>query len=199
VIIGYELWFYQLLRTDEFMNNTRYVIVDGYNLMHKVGMHRPLNAPGNLARSRFFLIQSIARHFTPEQQRRITIVFDASLVPALDAEGTPEAFTHEMTISFASEFENADAMIEHLLRQHSAPKQVLVVSSDRQVQTSASRRRAAFMESEAWYDSLERWAAAWDQPSTLKEDPISEIRDQLVDEQEREYWLREFGLDDTSE
>ncbi len=175
---------------------TPFYIIDGYNLLHQIGVGRRLSGPGNLGRARYAMIQSIAKHFSPTEQSRIAIVFDAAEArPQADSLDL-ESANHKMVIHYAAHFDNADEMIEALVSTPSAPRQLTVVSSDRAVQQSAKRRSATFMDSLEWYELLptlgHQDAVGPDSPPT---DPIDELRQKPLDENDRNYWLREFGLD----
>ena len=83
---------------------------------------------------------------------RTTVVFDAADPPA----NRPVQSSHKgMTLLFAVNEENADAAIERLIAQDSAPRQLAVVSSDRRVREAARRRGATMIEADTfWSGSL---------------------------------------------
>ena len=167
-----------------------FIIIDGYNLLHTIGSRRSLGARGNLQRARMELAGHIAARMNPDQCERTTIVFDA-LAPSNDL---PDSSTHQgITVLFSRGFPDADSMIEYLLQKHSAPKKVIVVSNDRRVQTAATRRRAAFVDCESWYESL---AKASSEADSMETGDSAEIdRKEIASPDERQAWLREFGYD----
>ena len=79
-----------------------------------------------------------------------------------------------------------------ILKADSAPRRLLVVSSDRAVVRAAKRRRARPIRSDAFWAGLKRDLAR--QPHQPLEPP--EKGDGL-DSQATEYWLREFGMDES--
>ena len=55
-------------------------LIDGYNLIHALGMIRKLMGPGGLEESRNTLLAFLAKAFG-ENASRVTIVFDAQHAP----------------------------------------------------------------------------------------------------------------------
>ncbi|MEQ1904383.1 MAG: NYN domain-containing protein [Pirellulaceae bacterium] len=171
-----------------------FIIVDGYNLLLQTTDSRRLAGPGNLARARISLVGMLAGRLPLEQQKRTTIVFDSGGgQPANDG---PRPLKHEMTILFASDYENADAMIIDLLRKTSSPRQTILVSSDHEIQKVAKQRRCQIMDSLDWLDSIEIRNES-DSQETMAQtrfDPVESTRNRILDEDERNYWLEEFGI-----
>lgn len=133
----------------------RFTLIDGYNVLHVNGLLRSnVVGPGELENARNQLLNLLARQLDQPRRSRTTIVFD-SQYPQL-----PQRWTsHDMLVEFAAEFQNADELIAILIRRHSAPKQLLVVSSDHEIQKVAKARGALTMDSDAWLDSLDDNAA----------------------------------------
>ena len=124
---------------------TPYLIIDGYNLMHAAGMARPDYGPGDLERCRHRLLVALQNRLATVAQQQATVVFDA--FTAVSDEHRLQAFA-QMTVVFAPKGTDADGEIERMLRQHSVPKRVVVVSSDHRLHKAASRRRARCVDSE---------------------------------------------------
>ena len=83
-----------------------------------------------------------------------TVVFDAD--PATAPKDRPHATTHKgITVLFAINRASADEMIEDLIRSHSSPKTLTVVSSDIRIKTAAHRRRARVMTADDFWSELE--------------------------------------------
>ena len=61
-----------------------------------------------------------------------------------------------ITVRFAAQYEEADELIEELIRADSAPRRLVVVSSDHRIQRAARRRRAKAVDSDVWYAELVR-------------------------------------------
>lgn len=130
----------------------RFLIIDGYNLLHDAGLARANYRPGELARQRQELLNKLARRLTLEERQRCTVVFDAIDAPP----NLSSRFTHEnITIQFAKPGQEADEVIEHLVSQHSAPRRVTVVSSDHRLQNAISRRRGIGIDSDVFLKQLE--------------------------------------------
>lgn len=167
-----------------------FLIVDGYNLMHAVGLARARYGPGQLQKQRERLLAFLAEHVSAIQRLRTTVVFDARDAPPGLARHAVHA---EMEIVFARPGDEADPLIEELIAAHSAPKQVLLVSSDHRLQKAARRRRARFIDSEAFAEKLERAAAARDHPVVREpENPAEKTGGGLAAE-DVAAWLEEFG------
>ncbi|MEQ8208545.1 MAG: NYN domain-containing protein [Lacipirellulaceae bacterium] len=129
------------------------LIIDGYNLLHQAGIFGRGRGGSSLQRSREALLRFLAASIEPAELLRTTIVFDAAEAPP----GLPRTLTHEgMTVRYASEYEDADALIEELIAAHHSPRSLTVVSSDHRLQRAARRRRANFIDSDHWYAGLVR-------------------------------------------
>lgn len=160
------------------------ILIDGYNLAYASGILSGRGGPGGLEKARGALLNVLAASLPAEEAQKTVIVFDAN-----DAyvEATPEQQHGGIRVLYAVKEEDADSLIEQLIAQDSAPRQLLVVSSDRRLQRAARRRRAKSMGSEEWYDQLlarRRQTPRTETPAKPKE----ELSDAEVD-----YWLREFG------
>lgn len=164
-----------------------FLIIDGYNLMHAVGMARERYGPGGLERQRQRFLAFLVRQVPRAQRSRTTVVFDAIGAP----QGLPrQSFLEQIEVLFASPGEEADALIEQLIATHSAPRQVLVVSSDHRLQRAARRRRARFTDSEEFIARLARQAVS----RTRRESPDPpEKRGKKLSADEVARWLAEFG------
>jgi hypothetical protein len=164
------------------------LIIDGYNLLHASGILGHGIGPGSLQRSRLALLNFVAESIEGKDLPATTIVFDARQAPP----GLPRRLAHRgMTVLFASNYETADELIEELISVDSAPRRLVVVSSDHRVQRAARRRRAKAVDSDRWYAETRRDRAAGHPslPALLKpaETASSDV----------EFWLRQF--DDESD
>ena len=71
--------------------------------------------------------------------------------------GLPRVIHHRgLTVRFASQYPDADSLIEELIDQNTAPRRLTVVSSDHRLQRAAQRRRAKPMDCDAWYAGVIR-------------------------------------------
>ena len=130
------------------------LLIDGYNLLH-VSRHCRAGAWGRAAckRSRLALLNFLAESLDPAELPHTTVVFDAHDAPR----GLPRVVEHRgITVRFAAQYETADDLIEELIRADSAPRRLVVVSSDHRIQRAARRRRAKAVDSDVWYAELVR-------------------------------------------
>jgi uncharacterized protein len=161
-------------------------LIDGYNLLHATGIVGRGVGPGGLERSRMALVGFLAASLPADERTRTTVVFDAHDAPP----GLPRVVRHQdITVQYAAKHESADALIEELIRADSAPRRLVVVSSDHAVQRAARRRRAKSVDSDVWYAELirlrrERTEAVPDAP---ERPPVPLL------EEDVNYWIRQFG------
>jgi hypothetical protein len=169
-----------------------FLIIDGYNLMHAAGMTRRRYGPGDFQRCRRRFLAFLARHLSPAERERATVVFDAIEAPA----GLSRTSTLEgMSVVFAQPGGDADTLIEELIAKHSAPRQIQLVSSDHRLQKAARRRRAQFVDSERFIARLhqrgEAGRPAQDSPAVNAQSP-EKFSGPLSDAETSE-WLEVFG------
>lgn len=131
---------------------TPYLIIDGYNLMHAAGLARRNYARGELARCRRQLNQLLVTHLDADVLARATVVYDAFDSPSNANRQHQQA---GLAIQFAPKGADADSEIEQLLNGHSAPRQVMVVSSDHRLHKAAKRRKARCVDSEDFLTALQ--------------------------------------------
>lgn len=171
----------------------RFRIIDGYNLMHSVGYARERYGQGGLERSRHRLLRFLVNRLDREERRRTTIVFDARTIPF---EGVRQQKFEEITILFNQAGSDADTLIEELILEHSAPKQLEVVSGDRRLQRAIKRRKGIAVESEDFARMLrERESIVPGSSQDLA--PATESGTQADNaapsKSDTEYWLDVFG------
>jgi predicted RNA-binding protein with PIN domain len=161
------------------------LLIDGYNLLHVSDIFAGEGAGTELHRSRMALLEFLAKSIDPRERNQTTIVFDAAGAPP----GLRRSMTHEgMNIHFARRHSDADEMIEELLEQYAAPRELVVVSSDHRVQRAARRCGAVFIDSEQWYAKLR--AARMNR---LENDKTSADLDDKATPDEIAYWIDEFA------
>jgi hypothetical protein len=164
------------------------LIIDGYNLLHAVGILSVRPGKKHLEMARKTLLQRLGNSLRADVRANTTIVFDAGP----DApRGLPAIQKYSgMEIRFARDHKNADEQIMELIVQESAPKSLHVVSGDREIQELARRRRATAWDSETWYDSLSHFAPPDPDP---EERNAAEPREPQQSEEQIQSWLRTFG------
>lgn len=153
-----------------------FLLIDGYNLMHAAGLFRRKFRNNEFAQARHQFLQYLANHLEHDERQRTTIVFDAQNPPSFLS--APHYFFDEMTVIFSTG-QDADTLIEEMLRQHSAPRQILLISSDHRLQKAARRRRAKSADSDEFIAELNQHGPINDAPidSTVKP-PSSASRSQ---------------------
>jgi predicted RNA-binding protein with PIN domain len=161
------------------------LLIDGYNLLHAtaiVGRGKELT---ELHRSREALLGFLAQSIELAERKHTTIVFDAAGAPP----GLPRTVIHdEITVHFARDYADADAMLEDLISANDTPRSLVVVSSDHRVQRAARRRKAQPIDSDRWYAEL--WAARHRRNAPSLEMPQKPTGNLSPDEVA--YWTRQF-------
>ncbi len=108
-------------------------VIDGYNLLHAMGLLGGPAGPNQLAKARAGLLGLVAAAHTADPA---TIVFDARRAPP----GVDTEEVHgRVRIEFATD-EEADDRIEWLIAHNPAPKKLVIVSDDHRLQQAAKRR-----------------------------------------------------------
>jgi predicted RNA-binding protein with PIN domain len=168
-------------------------LIDAYNLMHAAGAlgAQEISREAFRRKRRRFL-DVLADALGPERARETTVVFDASSPPP----DFPLVASYKgLNLIFALGDENADARIEQLISEHSAPKSLTVVSSDRRVRRAATRRRAKALTADEFLDLMERFQSRKRQEklSQNSSTALSPDRDLPLSAEEAAYWLEEFA------
>ena len=163
------------------------ILIDGYNLMHAAGLAKRTYGPGGLHKARQGLLGLLAASLDEDDVGTTTIVFDAKQHPA----GAADLDHYKgLTIRFAVGEDDADDLLEKLIAADSAPRRLLVVSSDHRLQRAARRRRARAIDSEEFIQHLAS------RRRRKKPDSPREPRSKqhgAASEEETDFWLREFG------
>jgi len=164
-------------------------IIDGYNLLNVANVPVRIRGRANLEKARLALLNFLAESLDPEEVPQTLVVFDAHDPPP----GLPREMRHKgLLVRFANRDDDADTLIEELIREDSSPRRLTVVSSDHRIQRAAKRRRARAIDSDVWYAEVIR--ARRQRQQTASEGPERPSVPLL--EEDVRYWLREFGEDD---
>lgn len=174
------------------------ILIDGYNLLFTAGFEGRSRGRGWLEQARQRLIKHLETHLPREDHARTLVVFDVS-VDVLKAREQELANIRDAALSsnsgiqvaFAFDFDEADDMLESLIRKHSSPKGLTVVSSDNRIRKCAMARRAISVGSDEFLDRLERLKNL---PDVGSEEEASRAEYKLSDREVQD-WLREFGED----
>lgn len=171
-------------------------LIDGYNLLFTAGLEGRSRGKGWLAQARQRLVSYLETHLPVDEHPRTLVVFDVSVdvLKARDREleevrGSATSVGSGIQVAFAFDFEEADDMLESLIRKHSSPKSLTVVSSDHRIRKCALARRATSIGSDDFLNRLER--------PLLRSEAIAEEdaarADVKLSDSEVQEWLREFG------
>jgi hypothetical protein len=160
-------------------------LIDGYNLLHALGLLHRKAGPHGLEKARLGLLGRLHDHYGAESSC-VTVVFDASRPPP----GVPTEQDYQgIRVLFAvGRGRKADDLIEDLLRGDSAPRSLTLVSDDRRLQEAAHRRRCPVIGCSAYLDELLTGPAR--PPFPGRETPL---KPEELSGAEMQHWLQEFA------
>ncbi len=157
-------------------------LIDGYNLIHALGLVRKQIAPKELETARRRLLDFLHERLEP-LAGDITVVFDAKRKPR----HLPSEFAEgRIQVRFAGRNQEADDVIEDLLAQNNVPQRLVVISEDRRLRDAATRRRARSWGAQELLDHLER------RPKIKTPKSAATIEQPRLSPAEVQHWLREF-------
>src|SRR5262249_27052374 len=157
-------------------------LIDGYNLLHALGLIANQAGPSGLERARDRLL-ALLHAALGERSGEATVVFD-SRKPA--PRHPAEQELHGIHVHFSRHPDNADDLIEHLIRSDSAPKQLIVVSDDHRIQRAGRKRSCRVIGCIDFIDELH-------QTRTPKPAATDVEKAEGLSEAERKAWLKEFA------
>lgn len=157
------------------------VLIDGNNLLFAALENDPERPP-----SRSTLCRLLGR-WARRTGEKVAIVFDG---PAPNPALARQTGNADVAVSFSGGGVSADEVLARAINAHSAPRLVLVVSSDREVARVARRRKAKTARSDAFWTAVLRDLK---RPQPRSIEPAEKHRGLASDATEG--WLREFGLD----
>lgn len=131
--------------TDERFN----LLIDGYNLMHAAGFVPRRVGTGVFEQQRERFLRWLLKQLPAAQHALTIVVFDGR---ATTNRTVSFAAFQGLSLQFSPEGIEADDLIESLISDHSAPKQLTVVSSDHRLHRAARHRRAICVDSEDFVD-----------------------------------------------
>jgi predicted RNA-binding protein with PIN domain len=124
-------------------------------------------------------------------------VFDA----AQPVKDRPSEYDFQgISVRFAVDHDEADDLLEDLIRANSAPRRLAVISSDGRVQQAASRRGSTVYEAQVWLDELLDGVVGLADGVRIEAgkgrgDHAAAESDVEVSDEEARNWLREFGFE----
>lgn len=123
-------------------------LIDGYNLMHAIGLVRQGLPEGGLERARLRFLNWLSAGMGGRSET-IRVVFDAQNV----SRRSPESEHRGIRVLY-SFHQTADDLIEELLAGQSGHEKVTVVSNDSRLRIAAQRSRASMFTCEQFVDWL---------------------------------------------
>lgn len=171
------------------------LLIDGYNVLHQSGLLGKGSGGVWLERGRKKLLDLLRESLEPSMLLATHIVFDAYSNSSITTEITSY---QEIKVHFSLGYENADELIEKLIREHHAPKSLTVVSSDHRIQRCAKAHRCRIFESAAWLDELPQRQRRSKDAARNIETPREQAASQGLSNYEVQLWLKEFGIAENS-
>jgi hypothetical protein len=163
-----------------------FYLIDGYNLLYAMGVLLPgREGPKVLERARRYLL-GVLRDAHGDESGNVTVVFDAKHPPP----GAPAEQDFEgIRVAFAVSHDEADDLIELLVRRAPAPRQLSVVSDDHRVRQAARRRQCQELGCGEYMD----WLASRRRPPAAPPAAEGSTKPEGPSGEETQRWLREFG------
>jgi predicted RNA-binding protein with PIN domain len=156
-------------------------VIDGYNLLHAMGLLGGPVGPHGLAKARANLLGLVgAVHADADP---VTVVFDARRAPA---GVTADEVRGPVRVEYATR-EEADDRIEWLIAHDPAPKRLVVVSDDHRLRQAAARRGCAAWKCDQYLDWLDRQRRLNRTPPKVAEKPEGPRPS------DTDRWLKAFG------
>jgi len=167
------------------------ILIDGYNLLHASGILGRGIGPGGLERARRALLNFLVESLEEAELAKTIVVFDARDAPP----GLPRLTAHRgVSVHFAPKGSDADEAIEQLILEDSAPKRLVVVSSDHRLHRAARRRKATPIDSDIWYHQVLRGRIQRARTTPNGPKPPPPPTDYEV-----RFWLKQFGMEELSD
>lgn len=158
-------------------------LIDGYNLLHALGLANRRMGRGELARARQRLIDWLDESHSTESDS-IHVVFDARNA---ERASPGEQVTSKVHVTYSTG-QFADDLIEEMIAAESQPRHMTVVSNDSRLLDAARRRGCVAATSGEYIDSLTAH-----RPKAAKPAGDQSDKPDAPDEQEMAEWLRQFG------
>jgi predicted RNA-binding protein with PIN domain len=159
-------------------------LIDGYNFLHAMGVLHGRVGPTGLEKARRRLLGLLVGTHG-EASSAVTVVFDAAQAPP----DVPSELDYRgLHVRFAVAHEEADDLIELLIRRSTTPKDLTVVSDDHRVQQAARRRHCTVLGCQEYLEWLDRQR----REGRCRARAVPEKRGS-VSPQEMQRWLSEFG------
>ena len=159
---------------------TMIYLVDGHNVIF-AGAKKFRSATESGRRAE--LVRKIRDYLAGKRGIEVVVVFDSR--NKYPAEKTPKS-SPKVRVIYASENRNADEMIDIMVQRAKNPREIVVVSSDRQVLKNANYSGARTMTAEEFWDLI--------LPAEISDDDADEKPEILTDEEMAD-WKKYLGID----
>lgn len=168
--------------TPPFLTVAMRYLVDGYNLMHAIGLVRKGGGQASWERARTDLLHWLADHLSTEQASVVEIIFDAQQtrrgVAPPNVRGLRTTFAYGRT---------ADDVIEERLARDASPTTLTVVSNDQRIRQAALRVGSGVRSCREYVDQLLTPPRS---PTPITEEPEKPT---TLSDDERDELMRAFG------
>jgi uncharacterized protein len=157
-------------------------LIDGYTLLHATGdLVGRTGRPHGLEKARLALLgRLIALH--GDDVGCVTIVFDARNAPP----GAESQHDYKGVHVLYALREEADDLIETLIRQESSPRQLTIVSDDHRLKDAARRGKCSCVGCLDYLEQIGR-------PTSLPPIVDGTVKPQALSAEETQRWLAEFA------
>ncbi len=166
------------------MISSKKIIIDGYNLIKRVG--GVFSGLPSLEAQRNHLLRLLASS-SSLSGISIVLVFDSSW----EGLPNPPVVYRNIKIVFSQNNKKADEIIQQFIRRSSSPGQLLIVTSDREIQYTALDHGARIMGSQDFWKQIQRPVSRKASASSL---PDRELTDREIKD-----WLKLFNQKDQGE
>jgi predicted RNA-binding protein with PIN domain len=155
------------------------VLIDGYNLLRAVQ-----NFSDEHATITDVQLCLVLGEYLPRVKKKGKIIFDGT------GPRDKTAFKNikNLEVLFSGSSHEADDIIEKLVLENTAPKRLVVVSSDRRIKTAAKKRKSTAI------NSMDFWEEVIKQLEKKRRKPEPREKFSGISKYETELWLKEFGL-----
>jgi predicted RNA-binding protein with PIN domain len=157
-------------------------LIDGYNLMHAVGLLSQSVPKGGLERARKRFLDWLATA-AKERTALFRVVFDAHSAPRTSTESEHRGV--KVLFSFR---QTADDLIEELLESETIPSKITVVSNDMRLQAAGNRRGSGVYTCQQFVD----WLITNENESPAPPSPPDKPEPSATDD-EMAAWLAAFS------
>lgn len=155
-------------------------LIDGYNLLHALGLLHGRTGRHALENARLALLDRLS---DDADAVTMTVVFDAAGAPR---DAVVEEDYRGIHIYYARD-SSADDVIETLIQSEAAPSQLTIVSDDHRIQQAGRRRRCPVLGCLDYLEQRQR-----PRPSKPA-GPATSLKPEGVSGEEVQHWLREFA------